>query len=109
MLFDFKHHQVSRIKCGSMTATIRLYRKDGKLPKLGETFLLYTGLRTKSAQKIGTGICASVGNVRITKDRFTIDDTLIAGDEREVLAAQLGFDTYEKFERFWLQFMRLPF
>lgn len=52
MLLGFKPRFIEPIEAGVKIHTFRENRKDKRLPKSGETFYMYTGLRTKNCQFI---------------------------------------------------------
>ncbi|MFQ5647525.1 MAG: hypothetical protein ACE5GM_11395 [bacterium] len=49
-IFGFKKQCVPFIESGRKVSTIREDRKDGRVPRPGDTLRLYTGLRSKSCQ-----------------------------------------------------------
>lgn len=67
MVYNFKARFAPLIESGQKLTTIRAPRKDGKLPKPGETLKLFTGMRTKACRKLGERTCLSVKRVAIMK------------------------------------------
>ena len=48
--FNVQQQFVDRVESGSKSQTVRALRKDGRLPKAGDTVKLYSGLRTKNTR-----------------------------------------------------------
>ena len=57
--------------------TIRLYRKDERDPKPGQTLYHFTGMRTKQCRRLGEAECTSVMPVEIgwSTLRYSFGDT----------------------------------
>jgi hypothetical protein len=50
--YNFQKQFVPYVKDYSKPHTVRAYRKDGRLPKIGELVHLYTGMRTNQCEKL---------------------------------------------------------
>ena len=61
--YSFQSRFVPFVKDGSKTHTIRNRRRYPA--KIGSTCYLYSGLRTKWCQKIGTGVCVKTFSIAI--------------------------------------------
>ncbi|HYE32892.1 MAG TPA: hypothetical protein VEH27_15805 [Methylomirabilota bacterium] len=70
MLLNFRPRFAELIQNGRKRQTIRAIRKDGKVPKVGETLYLWTGCRTKQARKLAEHKCLAVDKVEIHADKF---------------------------------------
>jgi hypothetical protein len=101
MLLGFKKQFAPFILDGSKTHTIRAPRKDGQVPKTGETIHCYTGLRQKGAQLLGRWPCVRVQQIRIHPVRrpkgsawyltIAIDGVTLSPDEANTFAWRDGF------------------
>lgn len=114
MILNFQPRFVSRILKGSKTHTIRGYRKDGKIPRVGETCHCYTGLRRKGARLLGRWECVKVETITIASNTpydtygIWINGNILAADERIALAVRDGFPKgFDEMMEFWKG--RLPF
>jgi hypothetical protein len=58
MNISFKKEWEQKIMAGTKLSTIRLPRKDGRVPKPGETLKLYTGMRTKACRLLREVRCS---------------------------------------------------
>jgi|SRR5579875_2380985 hypothetical protein len=108
--YSFKPRFVPLIRSGQKRQTIRGVRKDGRVPKVGESLHLYTGLRTKSCQRIFAEPvwCTSVQLVEIDASGIvSINGVPLDQNEREQLAINDGFRSWEDMLSFWDG--RLPF
>jgi hypothetical protein len=69
VVFNFKRQFAESVATGAKRQTIRLHRKDGRVPRLGETVKLYTGLRTKATRLLATGTVSDCFAVEIDPAR----------------------------------------
>lgn len=120
MLLNFKPQFVPFVEDGSKTHSIRALRKDGKVPRAGETCHCYTGLRRKGARLLGRWPCVKVGDFIVFKDglrrRVFIDEVELTFDEKNALAWRDGFRpeqgqgfAFAAMSIFWDKTHRLPF
>ena len=93
--------------------TIRATRKNPI--KEGDTLYLYTGMRTKNCEKLGEAICKEVEKIKIWKTQqniffvIWIDDELLSTTDKEILAKNDGFESWEELVNFFKTTHGLPF
>lgn len=63
MLIGFKKQFAHLVESGEKTQTVRSFPK--RVPRIGETAYLYTGLRTKGCRKLGEAIIEGISVVMI--------------------------------------------
>jgi hypothetical protein len=63
--YNFQSRFADAVADGRKTQTIRAPRKDGRIPKVGQTAYLYTGMRSSAARKLGEGMIVEVHNISI--------------------------------------------
>lgn len=111
---NFKRQFEPHIRSKRKLHTIRAKRK--RPIKTGDKLYLYTGMRTKSCQKIMDTVCVKVEDVRIwevrgevPEDNFRIavDGVGLEKDECQSLARADGFESFAEMMKFWDG--RLPF
>lgn len=111
---NFKRQFEAHIRSKRKRHTIRAKRK--RPIKAGDKLYLYTGMRTKSCQKIMDTVCAKVEDIRIwevrgevPEDNFRIavDGVGLEKDECQSLARADGFESFAEMMKFWDG--RLPF
>lgn len=108
--FSFQEAFVPLILSGEKRMTIR--KKARCSP--GDTMHLFTGLRTKSCQKIGEARCQAVAPIKIGAESITIGMggvvTLMARtDELDFFARNDGFESWQPFRDFFKDRYGLPF
>lgn len=64
-VFNFKAVFADRVAYGRKAQTIRAHRKDGKVPRQGDTVKLYTGLRTRNTKLLLEGVVTDCFPVHI--------------------------------------------
>jgi len=115
--FSFKPYFADDVEAGRKRQTIRLERKDQKPPcKLGDTLMLYTGLRTKACRRLGTGKCTLLKRIELHRGTpcqgnyiILLDGIQITDVNATAIARADGFkDTSELFNWFNRQY-GLPF
>ncbi len=101
--YSFKPRFIAPIIAGAKRQTLRNGRKRHARP--GETLQLYTGMRTRQCQLIGTAICASVDTARID---FVLGCVEVSGFARWLTHIELGefakadgFDCWPDLRDFW--------
>jgi hypothetical protein len=117
---NFKKQFEPHIRSRRKRHTIRAKRKRPIKP--GDMLYLFTGMRTKSCQKIMQTVCAKVEDVKIEMRAYSgkgilargltfphviIEGIDLSGDEKEALAYADGFDSFADMMKFWDG--RLPF
>jgi hypothetical protein len=68
MVFNFHKQFAPLVERGEKRQTIRRKRRDGRQPKPGDTAILYTGLRTRQARKLGERTIVEVFRVHMVLD-----------------------------------------
>ena len=94
--------------------TIRAKRKDGRNPRPGDTLYLFTGLRTKYCQRLGTAICKSAediliypnGQIALIKSGRSVK--YLNAKEKDKLAVDDGFHDFADFMSFFHKEHDLP-
>ncbi len=61
MLIGFKKQFAHLVESGEKTQTVRSFPK--RVPRIGETAYLYTGLRTKGCRKLGEAIIEGIERI----------------------------------------------
>jgi len=82
--------------------TVRAIRKEGYVPKVGETLYLYTGLRTKKSRKLGDDVCAEVLEIELEECWFTINGQIASYLQQQEIAIRDGFNCVANFLN-WFQ------
>lgn len=106
---NFKKQFVPLIESGEKHQTIRVLRKDGRKPKVGEALYLYTGMRTKNCQKLKEVICKSVTRIVISRGYLRLNEVFLHSFEKLQIAFADGFETYQEFQNFFEETHGLPF
>lgn len=68
MVFNFHKQFAPLVERDEKRQTIRRKRRDGRQPKPGDTAILYTGLRTRQARKLGERTIVDVFRVQMVLD-----------------------------------------
>jgi hypothetical protein len=96
--------------------TLRLPRRDGQVPKAGQTLYLYAGPYNQDRRKLGEVECLSVEEVFVSWACFRIEDGPLvlaggAGDSRECLefARADGFESWGELTQYLTDGGGLPF
>lgn len=105
---NFKARFAPLVEAGIKLQTIRARRNDGRDPRIGDKFYLYTGMRTARCRKLGEAICTERYPIIIELDGLhsafvvvRLDGELIQGNALADLARRDGFsDTCELIEWF---------
>lgn len=107
--YNFKKQFAPAVKSGCKLQTIRAMRKRHAMP--GEAIQLYTGMRTKSCQKLISPdpTCKAIRPIKITVDSVWVDGVILLRHEVERLAIADGFDGIPDFMRFFKETHGLPF
>ena len=107
---NFQKQFVDPIKCGDKSQTIRSTRKNPI--KKGDTLYLYTGMRTKSCEKIGVVLCKDVLNFKIQGDGLgcEIEQTPVYYmDHLNRIATEDGFEDWIEMVHWFVDTHGLPF
>ncbi|HYE33340.1 MAG TPA: hypothetical protein VEH27_18095 [Methylomirabilota bacterium] len=113
MLLNFSPRFAEPVQNGRKRQTIRAIRKDGKVPKVGETLYLWTGCRTKQARKLGEHKCKEVKPVEIHLTFAKVGDLVIlAADTPSIIdfvAQEDGFKDWTEMRDWFEEVHGLPF
>ena len=71
--------------------TIRARRKDGRVPKVGERLVAYTGMRTKKCSRLSEGVISAVLPVKISFSGIVLDGRTLTPGEANSIAMLDGF------------------
>ncbi len=110
---NFKNQFVPKILSGDKSSTIRGKRKNPIKP--GDRLILYTGMRTKLCQPIGTAICDFIRPVIIAEDNpLTFFQSLNEWHTMPIedlyrMCVNDGFSDYEEMKTFFRNQYGLPF
>jgi hypothetical protein len=66
--YNFKAQFADAVEAGRKVQTIRAPRKNGQVPRVGQTAYLYTGMRSSACRKLGEGRIIGVENILIDED-----------------------------------------
>jgi hypothetical protein len=109
MLINFKPEFKDKILDGSKDQTIRKYRKGKRQIEVGDKLQLYTGLRTKSAEKFADAVCVNTAKIVIAEGGISFDDASLYVDDQICLAQKDGFLGVPDFKEFFRKQYGLPF
>lgn len=111
-LYGFKARWSNGVEDGTKPCTIRAKRKDGRVPKPGQTAHCYTGLRTKHTRLLRRSPIVAVDDLEIyTTDRIvvTVAGRRLNSPELEALARMDGHDSGLHMFKFFAGTHGLPF
>ncbi len=104
--YGFQKRWRAKLARGKKTMTIREDRKDGRVPKIGDVFRGYVGMRTKNCELVVEGMVSRVRRIRIARVAKVsrrlnimvwIDGPLQLDAEVAALATSDGFASLEDF------------
>ena len=109
---NFQEKFAAAVSSGRKTQTIRALRK--RPIRVGDTVYLYTGQRTKAAQRLGTGTVIEVHDIMFCDRRppaIVIDGKRVAyaGLESEEIAVRDGFVNIRALLHWFRKTHGLPF
>ena len=112
--YNFKARFVPLIESGVKRSTIRACRLDGRVPKIGETLYLYTGMRTKSCRLIRERPCQGVHTVDMAGTSLAacdlvVDARMLPAHERDWIAQRDGFKDWEEMRHWFAKTHDMPF
>jgi hypothetical protein len=120
--YNFQSRFADAVEAGRKAQTIRAPRKDGRIPKVGKTAYLYTGMRSSACRKLGEGRIIEVENILIDEDGafisgvdFPICDALAndgaykALTKRDAFAKSDGFSNWQEMVDWFRDTHGLPF
>ena len=105
---NFKKQFADKVRAMEKRQTIRAYRSTGN-PYAGCQLQLYTGMRTKSCEKLSEVKCARTSMILIKENGIEIQGEKITRDEEKALAKKDGFKTAHEFRAFFRNTYGLPF
>ena len=107
--FNFQRRFAGLVAAGVKRQTIRAIRKDGRIPKVGDTAYLYTGMRTKKCQRLNEGPILEVNPITIGRQVSIAGVIIDEPEQLRKLATNDGFNSFEEF-RTWFEWpYGLPF
>lgn len=107
--YNFKAQFADDVESGRKRQTIRVERKDGRVPREGEALQIYTGMRSKSCRKLRDAVCEFTQEVVMTNTGMKLDG--VALDPAYILRIAMmdGFKTTEEFRDFFKNTHGFPF
>jgi hypothetical protein len=108
-LLNFQKQFAEKVRSGEKTQTIRSIRKNPI--KKGDRLYLYTGLRTKSTQKLKEALCTGVISITIDKNYMLFEGAnMIACKENlNELAKEDGFKDWNALIKWFNSTHGIPF
>jgi hypothetical protein len=108
--YNFKPRFAELVRAGRKRQTIRALRKDGREPRVGETFVAYIGMRTKTCQRLHTGRITQVRRIRWPgRGVIYVDECCLTSHSAAEIAAADGFFHVFEFIDFFEQTHGFPF
>jgi len=89
--YNFQPRFVELVLAGAKKQTIRAHRRDGREPKVGQTFIGYTGLRTKACRRLCVGTICEVVSIEISPAGINLNGRQLELDAANRLAFLDGF------------------
>lgn len=108
--YNFQRRFADDVRSGRKRQTIRADRKDGRAPKVGQTFFGYTGMRTKACERLCTGPIVQVRRIYMnSRGAIYVDSNAQTPASIETIAAADGFEHVDAFLDFFEQTHGFPF
>lgn len=97
-VFNFQARFAPDVESGAKHQTIRAMRKDGRLPKVGDDVVCYTGMRTRYCRHLRTSPCIKVRRIRFNLDTgaLYLGSVRLQGAELDLFAHMDGFACFEQ-------------
>lgn len=107
--YNFQKQFVPKIASGEKCSTIRMRRKNGYLPKVGDRIKLYQGMRTRACKLIREAYVTKVTPIAIEILREGLDDRVsvtlgadhLSAAQVHKLAVSDGFADTQEFADFF--------
>jgi hypothetical protein len=109
MTFNFQPRFAAAIESGQKRSTIRKPRRDGKVPRPGDTLHFFTGMRTKACYRLGEAKCKSVSRIGITSVSFVVNGERCPAYLCDWLAQRDGFTRFADMVEWFRTTHGLPF
>lgn len=106
---NFKSEFATPVETRRKRRTIRLPRKDGRDPKVGNALQLYTGMRTASCRKLGDAVCRGITPVQIYRNMIVLDGRELTSKEASEFAQADGFGSFGDMAAWFQKTHGLPF
>lgn len=103
---NFKREFADLVRSGAKRQTIRIARKTPIKP--GDQLHLFTGMRTKSCERLRTVACIGVDDLTIGPD-LVVGGRLLVAAARERFANADGFESWADMSRWFEETYGLPF
>lgn len=102
--YSFKARFAPLIASGDKRHTLRNDRK--RHAQVGEELQLYTGMRTRSCKKLGTGTCVAVLRLRLDFEHRRVEylesgHAITTPDDTDAFAVSDGFSGWKDMAAFW--------
>jgi hypothetical protein len=104
---NFKKQFAPLVKAGVKRQTIRAFRS--RPFRKSDYLYLYTGMRTKTCEKLGETVAQVVSEITITEENVKINGEILSQDTLTMLALADGFDSVDEFYDFFRLSHGLPF
>lgn len=94
--YNFKERFADLVQKRIKRQTIRAERKDGYIPKVGDLFVGYSGMRTKNCRKLVESRISEVRHIMIDEAGIVVDGKQLGTLDANTLAQMDGFqNAYE--------------
>lgn len=95
-LFNFQKQFAPKVEAGEKRQTVRAFRADGRLPRIGDTAKCYTGLRTSGARLLMAAPVVKMSKVLLDFEErvMALDGGRLDAAESEQFAKADGFESF---------------
>lgn len=112
--YGFQKRWRGKLVSGKKRMTIRARRKDGRVPKVGDTFRGYIGMRSKQCELVVQGVVELVRPIKMLRLSNNAVFITVAGKKlshrgRVELLLCDGFESYDDFLDWFLPAKRAEF
>jgi hypothetical protein len=113
--YNFQSRFAGAVADGRKTQTIRALRKDGRVPRVGQTAYLYTGMRSSAARKLGDGMIVEVHNIKISHMGIAVETEEVQTailrkvETLDAFAKSDGFSNWQEMRDWFSATHGLPF
>ncbi len=97
--YNFQIRFEQSLRAGTKRSTFRVVRKDGKVQKVGDQVIMYTGMRTKACNYIGQSKCIGVRKAIVGEDGLCVDSLApVSKTEADWYAQRDGFKDFAEMQ-----------
>ena len=112
--YNFQSRFEHAVATGRKRQTIRQWRKDGRIPKPGQTAHLFVLMRTKACRRIGRAPIVSVDEVRLMAHRggwlaIKVNGRVLSREIVQAFVRADGFANEQEMRVFFAKTYGLPF